>query len=1541
MFNKSLKILLVLILFLGSVLPSFSLLSITAYAEDKDEKEETKSPTSDKEETEEGEGVSGDNEDSKASTNKVIGMADDDAKKIEKDLLESLIKFGITGKPISVQFSDEDDKETNTELFNELMLTQLQLYELLYRQAIKANIEAPLKETTLAEGEELNELKEYLIAFNAINEFIKEQKSSLESTEGADENLIEMLDLAKHDLSLWQVDSITAEKPLSLVDKIRPKVQENINRHNSQAIGAFFKYLNNGNDAEDIKDLTKADTKDSTKDLLALVLQWKSLPHIKDATDDMKVLDISNVNQSWLEALQDLVEDMETDTEGATDKEEALADDNTSPELATSALGRMGSSLFTVSRSADADKDADKPITGTLGWALEDGQKNTSDEYDPGPAAKDDFLAMFAASAVYVPFVSHIGDKDYVESFKALFNDSADQLKDDDEKVRFKGNSLGPIDILSSVQNLRKPLYYYDDLKALGANTVYGHSTEDVKGVATLLTVGDLIKTIESKGELAAITINGVMSKDGDSWSFYNYSLNTDGGIETEGAKDNTDTSSTSSTPKYTGNGAPILNKIHADKTVNGGQSNTRVLFEMTFDHENPGVGLMTGLLMHNIYNDTILKSRFKERANEAVYVDAIGNLVLNDGLVVLPASANPTYWAMPDESDDEEGDVSSSWTYNPYTVAFMDTYPAIYQGGTAASSVNEKKDKKKYVLSSFKDVDTGWVSSSLKEGVAAMPLKKGFSKDYTISRTADIYRNFKLEGSGELVTDKIKELEGSVGVDSEDEFISHSIWVIDEPKPLQFKSISTPDGDSLFPYIKTSVTDPLGQLSPNVETENFKSGILIAKNMYAYIIGEVEEDKQNVTAANGKSAGGSNQSSLREGFLFNNVTMPVLTGMSNPTEFDKTNAKSDLLSAGGDANVAEKWIINFSKWLTASVSKSVNILGIANSDDVSLLKVLYGVFIDYGYYIAFLLLIVLIVIFLRQGDFLAAAMKGGIIVGLLFVTLFLIPLIIPSLVGLTSNELSKNTVLNGLMSKLEMSEDVNNAQSAGESGLSVKLYNLSPGQAKEINTQYNSDETNYLTNKFPINNNVGMFVEGTEVRLDLYSFWRFDPLIIATEDSVTNPNTEVAGRPQVYHSDHSKSDFVVENDAFKEDMDNNNDVVDYYMPYNLLQNGFMKTINTYLQYYDPPQSVVKYPDGFTKSSYVVNSYMKSLAFLAAEPSIAELISQAESDEEYAHRGLSEAEVSLVNQKFYPYGDIMNLQSWVDSEIVDLPSTYANSLWTHAMDQAGYYNPDTGAQKRAQLANRVNRKAYDVIMQMGESKGLVSDETMIKLVALYATFEFNKEISYITKNIYPRTPSVNEFSASDILTSTILGQSRQFLFYDTSIVTNVYGEHGIIGLAAVDLALIALALYSIFLSWVIPVLIVGLLLYSIYLIFTNKNIMPALIFTFKMLALVVIMNISLLLVIITYPMYENIYGLAIGLVVVDVIFGWLFIKILYKRKPKMGSSWQMKHLRDMRGDGTSYRSPSGENSSVHMRDYLEESGGIYGRRGSRSSRYED
>lgn len=1450
------------------------------------------------------------------STNQqaVVGLADDRAQGISGEVKKTLSKIqgalensqsATSGAGMSL--TDTASKEQNTDSFKELILTQLRLYELLYRTGISGSIAAPVKETTLKSDTSLATLHDYLVSYNILNKFVDDQLKGLDQSKP----LYAAISNAKLDLSAFSANTITATTPLKTVEgtpNIRTIIQAQLNAHTANALNKYMEYLNDGKSASDTSVIKTNGTVDQTKKVLTIINQWgTTLPDIQGAGANISVNSIGGVNASWTTALTDLIKTVDTGGDGT----KAGGEINTDPTQASSAIGRLGSALYSVQRAAHADDNPEKPATGTTAWTIDDSLRRVK-EYtntDPGPAAKDTFLAMFAATAVYTPFISKVGDKDYVEAFKSLFNTEPTPLRDDDPKVTHPASNTGPLDVLSTVQNLKKPLYFFTDTDSLGASTLYGHSTLDVQGSSQLLTVNALLTAINDKTEIAAVTRQGVAQRDGDTWSFYNYSVNDQG----QTTNNSSSKEASAAEKAKAGTGEPILNKVSADSDTNAGNTTTRVLFEMTFNKKKPGAPLVTGLIMSNIYQDTMLKGKLESRAGEVVYIDAIGNVVLNDGTVVLPAAANPIYWAQPVAFDNQSvnnalkminpiqgiyvPDNHELWYYNPYTVAVMDTYPIIFQSGTAPSAVNNKKDKSKYLFSAKNSDENNF-------DVDIRRVKDSFDIDaFSRSTSVQLFNSFRLDGVAAAKSDILKHLTQNISTPDEEDAADKGWWFRTyNNSPLQFGNLMTAQGDSIFPYLPQSPSDSISAQSFSSGEQTYKSAIYIAKNMYAYLIGETGSSKDNVSAASGTSNGGSNLSTLREGFLFNNVTMPNLTGLVSGVEFDKSLQKTNLLVAGGNANYFEKGMIGFSRWVINTAGNTKNVLAISNSDEISALRLLYIGFSNYGFYFLFVFLIMLLVIFIRENDFMTTLLKGGAIGTMLFITLFLIPVVIPAITGFITEPATRSLTSKAMLQELEQTSKMNKVTTAGQSSMSVKLYNLSLPQAAEMSSDKRGDSKDFLLAKYAVNDSLGLFVRGTDLRLDLQSFWKSDPLVIGLKGNVNNPNDTTYDVVQVYHSNHSLSAYVQNNQSVQDEYKYNKELIDYYMPFNLLENGLMSTLNKYLVYYKPMQSVVKYPDGLVKTSFIISTYTRSLAFLSANPDVNSLISQTTDEKQLSNLGITQLEADVVNQKFYPYGDIMNLQPWVDAELENIDNNYTNSIWGQSMIKAGYYAPGTGHEKRVKLANKVNREVYDLFIRLKELNGQVSDENLIKIISLYATFVWNDEISYWGHNAYPQTVSLNEISVEDLLSATVLMDSTRYLFYDADLVSNVYADHGFLGTAALDLAALSLMLYSILVSWLLPVLIGALVVYVTFRIMTNKSMMPALLLSSKLIGLLIGMNILLVVILTTYDFYVStgaLYLMAFLFVVVDVIFIWLFKRVLFRRANPVEDSWQRKHMRSM------------------------------------------
>ncbi|MFF2798226.1 hypothetical protein, partial [Lysinibacillus xylanilyticus] len=166
MLKRTMKVALASLLLLNTVTPG-----LTAFAEET--KKEAEAPVEKKEE------VTGTGTDSKPESGSAVGLDDTAVQTLHKKVQKVLVDLGGTGKAISGQFTKESKKVDDAKLFNSIILTQLELYELLYGNIIDKRLEAPVKESKLGESEEFGGLKHYITAYNIINTYLDQQIKTL------------------------------------------------------------------------------------------------------------------------------------------------------------------------------------------------------------------------------------------------------------------------------------------------------------------------------------------------------------------------------------------------------------------------------------------------------------------------------------------------------------------------------------------------------------------------------------------------------------------------------------------------------------------------------------------------------------------------------------------------------------------------------------------------------------------------------------------------------------------------------------------------------------------------------------------------------------------------------------------------------------------------------------------------------------------------------------------------------------------------------------------------------------------------------------------------------------------------------------------------------------------------------------------------------------------------------------------------------------------------------------------------------------------
>ena len=157
---------------------------------------------------------------------------------------------------------------------------------------------------------------------------------------------------------------------------------------------------------------------------------------------------------------------------------------------------------------------------------------------------------------------------------------------------------------------------------------------------------------------------------------------------------------------------------------------------------KNRAVDNFTTAILTNIFEDSLGYSNIKNPDIRFLFMNAFGDIVLDDNMVVLPGLANPIMW-------------DSNAAYNPYTAAFMNAYPSILYKATYYS-LYDKLDLNKFVLFSDNS-DKGSITGTeevLSGGTFPSYLyksnsTKSFSKTKLDSLTID--NSFDLQdGSGE-----------------------------------------------------------------------------------------------------------------------------------------------------------------------------------------------------------------------------------------------------------------------------------------------------------------------------------------------------------------------------------------------------------------------------------------------------------------------------------------------------------------------------------------------------------------------------------------------------------------------------------------------------------------------------------------------------------------------------------------------------------------------------------------------------------------------
>jgi hypothetical protein len=274
-------------------------------------------------------------------------------------------------------------------------------------------------------------------------------------------------------------------------------------------------------------------------------------------------------------------------------------------------------------------------------------------------------------------------------------------------------------------------------------------------------------------------------------------------------------------------------------------------------------------------------------------------------------------------------------------------------------------------------------------------------------------------------------------------------------------------------------------------------------------------------------------------------------------------------------------------------------------------------------------------------------------------------------------------------------------------------------------------------------------------------------------------------------------------------------------------------------------------------------NFIHSYPFLAVLPSVQarlNLFSPEGTDAEHLE-GLYAQTILL---RYFPNpGDIMQMQWLVGSEWWELPREIQDTIWLQTMIHNGYYDGHVGRARRQFLVNITNDAAYSFLVRNSRHVGVVSDDTLIKMTALYAAMQFNREISRFGTQVYPHYFTISDLTVRDILQSSILQGSDRFVFYDMNLIHNVYVTRGIPGMISLLFVAMSMAAVSLVNTFVFPVLYFASVIIIMIFLLMRRNIGSVLLAGLKVIILSIGVNIVSTAIFAVYRNIRTVYDIHI------------------------------------------------------------------------------
>lgn len=760
----------------------------------------------------------------------------------------------------------------------------------------------------------------------------------------------------------------------------------------------------------------------------------------------------------------------------------------------------------------------------------------------------------------------------------------------------------------------------------------------------------------------------------------------------------------------------------------------------------------MTTAILKNIINECVTLENIDNKNTRYLYMDCFGDIVTDDGLIIMPGICNPLLF---------DANVTA---YNPYTVAFMNSYPSVLSR-SYYFQVTNSNDVGKYVM--FSDANTESASNSAIRMYQISDNNNVKQANYKNVLNIDpkFYANttdqFEIITPQRFVFGTYEKWANSIDETSMD-FYSQS--------PVVQALCATIDGKVIFPYIQKDDTE-------------YKVATTIAQNSYQHIAYDDETSTY------------TNKGSLYDAYIIQNYILTCAFGTNNSVGYAKDGLLEYDNYVGNSNSRMATQIIQYSKDLLEKTSSIDGVIGLKSSyEDTILGNVTRTLQENWWLFIVVVIIILLVAFMKMHRDLIEIIILLVASVGVAYAAVFIVPVYLSMFYNVAINNICENLSYEivGVKTENEDANLENNLLVDDDGNLmlnttSITLYKVA---AKDLGYFYNSVNVaaaDVIGGKTEvINQNAGLFVEGDSLKINLDLL--FDTLEISGESVGLD------------------GDYLYQIEASK--IVSNN--VDYYIPYYQFVDGMINKLNTLTQVYGIPRSTATYSDGKSKDNFLVYSYVHSEPFL--NPGDYEIVEQEEVANYVAdYNALVTQNQQLafdLQQAFGSNGDWLGCHTIFTALTEDSKKT----LWAQAMQKNGYYDNEwnPNEEKINDLIAYINRQTKDFVFDMEDQIGTLTDSTMIKLISLRAIIAFTQRVSEFGNWLYPFSINYAEFTLKDVIASVLTSNYQLYVACKMDIASYVATQYGWVHLIVFDGLILLMYLFISIIKFVIPLLYISL-----------------------------------------------------------------------------------------------------------------------------------